>query len=137
MPVIPNDARTTKRWKLLIGLDEYQGHTSAIEYPSNQTATTWRGGDDNTIGDLADGDQVVNITVAQDTDNEESLYRLMFDNEGTEATLIVYPHYDGTFAVTSDIKLLRPPLTMNKGGAIIEHTVACPSTVPTIYVETP
>lgn len=140
MAVVPNGARVPKRWKLTLlrdgelgEADEYQGHTSAIEWPSNQSAYTWRGGDDNTITDLADGDQLCNVTVAQDT-TEGSLYRVMWDHAGERATLQYWPEYDGDFGVTAQITLMRPPLLTNRGGAIVEHTVPCPSTEPTAIV---
>lgn len=135
MVVVANNARVPKRWKLEveIGTDvpkaEYQGHTSAIEWPSSQSAVTWKGGDDNTLTDVADGDQVCNLTVAQDF-TEGSLYRIMREHAGKRATLTYFPEYGGAFGVSAEITLIRPPLLTNKGGTIIEHVVACPSTVP-------
>lgn len=136
MVVVNNNAKITKRWKLEVevGSDvpaaEFQGHTSAVEWPSNQSAVTWRGGDDNTLTDVADGDQICNITVAQDT-TEGSLYRVMREHQGKRATISFWPIYgDDTFAVKADITLMRPPILANKAGAFIEHVVACPSTVP-------
>jgi hypothetical protein len=119
-PIVPNTARRTKRWKITIGEDEYQGHTSAIEIPS--TPVIWRGGDDNTIVD--DGDVLVNITMAQDVENAESLYRLMYDNPNTPATLEFSPHYDGTFVVSVDVTLVRPPVRASRDGNIPEVQVA-------------
>jgi len=137
MVVVANKAKIPKRWKLEVevGADvpkaEFQGHTSAIEWPSSQQAVTWRGGDDNVITDVADQDQVCNITVAQDL-TDGSLYRVMYDHQGKKATLTYEPEYGGPFAVSAEITLMRPPLLTNRGGAIIEHTVAVPSTVPTV-----
>lgn len=143
MAIIANAAKVPKRWKLEVTpdiegetADEYQGHTSAIEWPTNQTAVTWRGGDDNTITDVAEGDQLCNVTVAQDF-TEGSLWRVMREHAGKQATLTFWPEYDGAFAVTAEITLMRPPLLVNKGGTIIEHVVACPSTVPEDVPPTP
>jgi len=134
--VVANKARVPKRWELSVQVGEdvppalYQGHTSAIEWPTNQSAYTWRGGDDNTITDVADGDQVCNITVAQDF-TAGSLYRVMREHAGKRATLRFYPDPEARdFGVQSEITLMRPPLTVNKAGQIIEHTIACPSSVP-------
>lgn len=137
MAVQPNNAKVTKRWKLEVESadaeltkTEFQGHTSAVEWPTNQSAVTWRGGDDNTLTDVADGDQLCNVTVAQDF-TEGSLYRVMREHAGKRATLTFWPEYgNDTFAVQATITLMRPPLLTNKGGTFIEHTVACPSTVP-------
>lgn len=142
MGIIQNNARVPKRWKLTLLTeggtpgDEFQGHTSAIEFPSNETAVTWRGGDDNTITDIAQGDQVCNVTVAQDL-TEGSLYRVMWDHAGEKAALEFEPEYGGEFAVAAEVTLLRPPLLTNKAGTVIEHVVALPSTVPSVVTPTP
>lgn len=148
MSVIPNKARVPKRWKLELALldettgepegvaDEYQGHTSGVEWPGNQTPYSWRGGDDNTISDIADGDALCNVTVAQDL-TEGSLYRTFRGNVGRRARIVYWPEYDGEYAETADITIIRPPLLTNKAGQIIEHTVGMPSTVPVLYVPAP
>lgn len=142
MAVIPNAARVPKRWKLEVAIaegspDEYQGHTSAIEWPSSQTPYTWRGGDGNTLTDIADADQLCNITVAQDL-TAGSLYRVMRENAGATAVLTYWPEYDvEDFAVQATITLMRPPLKTDRAGQIIEHVVGCPSTVPVDFTPTP
>lgn len=133
-----NTARATKRWKALIGEDEYQGHTSAIEYNGNSSATNWKGGDDNEIPDVNSGDPTIAITMAQDSSNADSLYRLFFDApEGTDMTLIWYPHYADTFAVSVDLKTMQPPLVTNRQGGIPEVTLTLPCTRAVPYVPTP
>jgi len=119
MAVIDNSARATKRWKLTIGEDEYQGHTSGIEV--EPAIATWKGGDGNTITD-DDGCQV-RITMAQDSENATSLWRLFRDNAGTPATLVINPHHDGTFEESVDVQLVKPPLRMSRDGNIPEVQV--------------
>ncbi|MCC2034119.1 hypothetical protein [Microbacterium allomyrinae] len=116
MTVPANTAKRTKRWKLKIGADEYQGHTSAIAI--NPNPVTWQGGDDNTLTD--DGDVQVQLTVAQDTANADSLYRLCHDNPGQAAVLEVFPHYDDEFSVTVNTVLVRPPLNLARAAQIPE-----------------
>ena len=130
MAAIENTARATKRYKLTIQSEdgttaEYQGHTQAIEAPvASQTTTVF--GDGNKIVDESN-ENVVNITLAQDTENPDSLWRLMRENPGVKAELVVWPHYDGTYAETATITFVRPPLSTNvtTTGPIL-HTVACP-----------
>lgn len=120
----PNTAKATKRWKALIGTDEYQGHTSSIDYNPNYSGTVWKGGDDNTIADVTPGDPTISIGTAQDTENPDSLWRLMHDSPaGTPMTLIWYPHYDGTFALSVDFKTIKPQLLTNRAGGIPEITI--------------
>lgn len=135
MAVINNEARATKRWKALIGADEYQGNTSDISYNGNSTGQVWKGGDANDIPDVTPGDPTIAITMAQDTENADSLYRLFWDaEEGTEMTLIVYPHYDGTYAYQVKLRTIHPPNTVNRAGGIPEVTVTLPCTRKTTYV---
>lgn len=116
-----NTARATKRWKAAIGTDEYQGHTSAIDYQPNYSGTTWKGGDENTIADVAPGDPTITITMAQDTENEDSLYRVIDDSPaGTEITLKWYPHYDGDYNKTVKFKTVKLPLITNRAGGVPE-----------------
>lgn len=115
----PNTAKRTKRWKLQIGEHEYQGHTSAIDV--NPNPVSWQGGDGNTIGD--DGDATVVMSIAQDTANALSLWRLMNDNVGQAATLEVWPHYDDEFSISVDTTLVRPPLKTTRAAEIPEVQV--------------
>lgn len=138
MSVISNTARATKRWKALIGADEYQGNTSAIEYNGNSSGTVWKGGDDNEIPDVTAGDPTIALTMAMDTANADSLYRLLFDApEGTEMTFIWYPHYDDTYAVTVDFRSIQPPMRTDRAGGIPEVTVTLPCTRAVPYVAGP
>lgn len=129
MPTPANTARATKRWKLLIGTDEYQGHTSKIDITPK--ITTWEGGDGNTKTDDAGCD--VAIGMAADYENPDSLWRVMRDRAGEAATLQVYPHHDGTFFESVDITLQRPPMTMARGASIPEVNV----TLPGVYTPAP
>jgi hypothetical protein len=127
MPVIDNTARATQRWKALIGTDEYQGNTSAIEYNGNSSGTVWKGGDNNELPDVTPGEPTIAITMAQDSENADGLWRLFFDAaEGTEMTFIVYPHYDGTFAYSVVLRTIQPPVLVNRAGGIPEVTVTVP-----------
>lgn len=133
-----NTARATKRWKLLDGTEEFQGHTSAIDYNPNQSGTVWKGGDDNTIPDVTAGDPTIAITMAQDTENPDSLWRLFHDSPtGTEKTFVWYPHYDGTFALQVDLKTMKPQLITNRAGGIPEVTITLPCSEATTYVAGP
>ena len=116
-----NTARATKRWKAAVGTVEYQGHTSAIDYQPNYSGTTWKGGDNNTIADVTPGDPQITITMAQDTENAESLYRIIDDSPaGTEIELKWYPHYDGDYFKTVKFKTVKLPLTTNRAGGTPE-----------------
>lgn len=133
MAVPANNARSTKRWKALLGVDEYQGHTSAIEYNGNSGQTVWKGGDGNTIPDVTPGDPSITITMAQNTENPASLYRILDDApEGTLLTLIWYPHYDGHYAKQTTISTKKPPMKTDRSGGIPEVTVqlSCSEAVP-------
>jgi len=131
---IANTARVTKRWKLLNNTDEYQGHTSAIEYNDNTSTSSWKGGDDNTIADIVPGEPSIQLTMAMDTENEDSLWRVLFDADpGTKMTFVWYPHYDGTFAVQVEITTLRPPLKTDRAGGVPEVQVTLPCTEATPY----
>lgn len=127
MSIIENTAKATKRWKLQIDENEYQGHTSAIDYADNDTSTVWKGGDNNTIADVTPGDPTLSITMAEDTANAEGLFRLLFDAPiGTPMTLTFNPHYDDEFAVSVDFKSIRPPLHTDRAGGVPEVTVSLP-----------
>nr|WP_278101897.1 hypothetical protein [Microbacterium proteolyticum] len=119
MPAPVNTTKRTKRWGLVIGADEYQGHTSAVEI--NPNPVSWQGGDNNTVVD--DGDVTLTLTVAQDTENSESLWRLLHDNAGEQATFKVYPHHDGTFFQSVDVTLVRPRLVASRDGKMPEVQV--------------
>jgi hypothetical protein len=135
MPTPANTARATKRWKAMIATDEYQGHTSAIDYNPNYTGSVWKGGDDNTIADVIPGDPTIAITMAQDTENADSLWRLFHDSPaGTPLTLIWYPHYDGTFALSVDLKTIKPQLITNRAGGIPEITITLNCSEAETYV---
>lgn len=127
MTVVNNTARTTKRWRLTIGTDEYQGHTSSIEV--TPTVNEWKGGDANSI--YGDDEAQVAITMAQDTENPESLYCLFRDNRNTKATLVINPHYDGTYEDALEVTLVRPPLVMARDGNVPEVSI----TVTGTYVD--
>lgn len=129
MTTPPNTARATKRWKLLKGTDEFQGHTSSIEITPK--IVSWQGGDGNSVVD--DDGCTVAIVMAQDTENPASLWSVMRDGAGEQATFIVGPHYDGTFEESVDVTLVRPPLRMARGGAIPEVTV----TLDGVYTPAP
>ena len=134
MTIPANTARVTKRWKLLDGTTELQGHTSSIEYNDNTSTSSWKGGDDNTIADIVPGDPSIAITMAQDTENEESLWRALFDAEpGTKKTFIWYPHYDGLFAVQVEITCMRPPLKTDRAGGVPEVSITLPCTEAVPY----
>lgn len=131
-------ARATKRWKAQIGTDEYQGETSSIDYNPNYSGTVWKGGDNNTISDVAPGDPTLTVTLAQDTENPDSLWRLFHDADaGTSMNFVWYPHYDGTFALQTTISTIKPQLITNRAGGIPEITVTLPCSEATTYVETP
>lgn len=129
MTIIDNTAKATQRWAANIGTDSYQGHTSAIEYNGNSSGTTWKGGDNNTIPDVTPGDPTIAITMAEDFENPDSLFRLLWEApEGTEMDLIVYPHFGGTFAYMVTIRTIQPPTVVNRAGGIPEVTVTLPCT---------
>ena len=133
-----NTAKATKRWKAQVGEDEYQGHTSAIDYNPNQSGTVWKGGDENTIADVVPGDPSIAITMAQDTENADSLWRLFHDSPtGTPITLIWYPHYDGTFALSVDLRTMKPQLVTNRAGGVPEITLQLPCSEAVTYDPTP
>ncbi len=116
-----NTARATKRWKAAVGTTEYQGHTSSIDYQPNYSGTVWKGGDDNTIPDVTPGEPAITIAMAQDTENEESLYRIIDDSPaGTEITLTWYPHYDGTYFKTVTLRTVKLPMITNRAGGLPE-----------------
>jgi hypothetical protein len=133
MTVPANTARATKRWKALIGTDEYQGHTSAIEYNGNTGSSVWKGGDGNTLADVTPGDPSISLTIAQNTENPQSLWRLLMDSpEGTQLTLIWYPHYDGTYALQTTLATKKPPMKTDRAGGVPEVTVqlSCTEAIP-------
>ncbi|WP_345751380.1 hypothetical protein [Microbacterium rhizophilus] len=128
MTAIQNTARATKRLKLVVTNaetqveEEWQGHVQGVELPVPQQTTT-RFGDGNSVSE-AGVDQKAIVKLAQDTDNEASPWRFMRKNAGKKATLIVWPHYDGTYAETVVVTLAKPPLNtdVTVAGPII-HTV--------------
>lgn len=127
-------AKATKRWKALIGTDEYQGDTSAIDYNPNYSGTVWKGGDENTIADVVPGDPTLAITMQQDTETPTSLWRLFHDAPaGTKMTLVWWPHYDGTFALQTEISTIKPQLITNRAGGIPEITISLPCTEAITY----
>lgn len=133
-----NTAKATKRWQLKDGVDEYQGHTSAVDYNPNYSGTVWKGGDENTISDVAPGDPSISITMAQDTENPDSLWRLFHDSPvGTEKTFIWFPHYGGTFALEVKLKTLKPQLVTNRAGGVPEVTLQLPCSEATTHVPAP
>lgn len=130
-------AKATKRWKAQIGTAEYQGETSSIEYNPNYSGTVWKGGDGNTIADVAPGAPALTIIMAQDTEDADSLWRLFHDSPaGTPMVLTWFPHYDGTFSVTTTLSTIKPPLKTDRTGGIPEITLQLPcselETVPPI-----
>lgn len=138
MTTPPNTAKATKRWKALIGTDEYQGHTSSIDYNPNYSGTVWKGGDGNTIADVVPGNPAITMAMAQDTENEESLWRFFHDApSGTEVTFIWYPHYGGTFALETTFKTVKPPMKTDRAGGVPEVTIQLACTEATTYVSGP
>lgn len=134
MTVKPNTAKATKRWKAQLGDDEYQGHTSAIDYNPNSSGTVWKGGDENTIADVVPGDPSIAITMAQDTENTDSLWRLFHDAPaGTELTLVWYPHYGGTFGLEVKLRTMKPQLVTNRAGGVPEITITLPCSEATTH----
>lgn len=134
MTIPVNTARATKRWKLMTGTSEYQGHTSAVEYSDGSSGLVWKGGDDNTIADVQPGDPSIAITMAQDTDNPESLWSVLDAAEvGSKLPFIWWPHYDGTYATQTEITVLPMPLKTDRAGGVPEVTVTFPCTRRTPY----
>lgn len=129
MTVPANTVRRTKRWKAQIGADEYQGHTDNISI--TPTTATFQGGDGKDVVDNSDA-QIV-LSVAQDTENAASLWRVLHDRAGETATLTLFPHYDGDFNVVVETTLVRPPLTVQRGTDMPKVQVTLTGT----YVEAP
>lgn len=131
-------AKATKRWKALIGTDEYQGETSSIEYNPGYSGTVWKGGDGNTIADVVPGDPTITIIMQMDTENTTSLWRLFHDAPaGTPMELTWAPHYDGTFALKTTLSTIKPPVTTNRAGGIPEVTVQLPCSEAVTAVNVP
>lgn len=134
MTVPANTAKATKRWKAQVGTDEYQGHTSGIDYDNGFSGTTWKGGDGNTLADIVPGDPSITFTLAQDTENPDSLWRLLHDSPvGTQFPFIWYPHYGGTFALSTVITTFPPKLVTTRAGGIPEISITLPCTLAETY----
>lgn len=129
--------RPQKNIKFEVGADSYEKQVSNVNWPGAQSAIYWQGGTpDAKVVDIAEGNEVCNITLIQAWDDPDSLCRFMFEHAGEEATVTYFPHADDDFAVTASITIMRPQI----GGQVNqfnEATIACPSTKPVVAPAAP
>jgi hypothetical protein len=126
--------RPQKDIRVKIEADNYEKQVSDVNWPNPATAVTWRGGTpDAIVSDIAEGNEVCNITLIQAWDDPESLCVFMFEHAGEKAQISYKPHADSNFEITAEITLMRPTIG-GKTNQFNEATIACPSTTPKVAV---
>lgn len=120
---------------LSIGTDNYEAHTSQVEFAPTAAQVTWTGLANNTHAATGTATWVCNIALAQDWGTPNSLSQYLHDNEGAVVPCTFTPaDGQGTFEATLTI---TPGAIGGTAGAFAVATVALGSTKPEFTPATP
>ncbi|WP_419707663.1 hypothetical protein [Promicromonospora sp. NFX87] len=86
---------------LLIGTDNYETHTSQVEFTPTASQVSWTGLGNNTVTSQTTATWVCTLALAQDWDTPDSLSQYLMDNEGIPVACTFTPaDGQGSFAST-------------------------------------
>lgn len=113
---------------LSIGADNYEAHTSQVEFAPTAAQISWTGLANNTHSATATATWVCNIALAQDWGTTNSLSQYLHDHEG-EVVPVTFTPADGQGSFDADITI-TPGAIGGTAGAFAVATVALGSTKP-------
>lgn len=119
---------------LTIGLDEYNLHTSQVEFTPTSAAVTWTGLGGNTYSSTGTATWTVTMALAQDWTTADSLSRYLMDHEGEEVEITFAPQA-GEASFTSTVTIAPGGIGGTAGAvAVASVTLSCtkPVFVPAI-----
>ncbi|MEU4361200.1 hypothetical protein [Promicromonospora sp. NPDC023987] len=113
---------------LMIGTDNYEAHTSQVEFTPTVSAVSWTGLANNTVTSQTTATWGCTIALAQDWGTLNSLSQYLMDNEGLVVPCTFTPASgQGSFAANITI---TPGAIGGTAGAFAVATVTLGSTKP-------
>ncbi len=113
---------------LVIGTDNYEAHTSQVEFVPTTSAVSWTGLANNTVTSQTTATWACTIALAQDWGTTNSLSQYLMDNEGDVVACTFTPATgQGSFAASITI---TPGAIGGTAGAFAVATVTLGSTKP-------
>ena len=113
---------------LMIGTDNYEAHTSQVEFIPTAAQVSWTGLANNTVNSQTTAAWVCTLALAQDWTTTNSLSRYLMDNEGEVVDVTFTPATgQGSFAATVTI---TPGGIGGTAGAFAVATVTLGCTKP-------
>lgn len=128
MAVIASAPFVLRDVDLMIGTDNYEAHTSQVEFTPSASQVSWTGLANNTITSQTTATWLVNIALAQDWGTVNSLSQYLMDNEG-EVVPITFTPATGQGSFTADVTI-TPGAIGGTAGAFAVATVALGCTKP-------
>ena len=132
MAIIAVDPILLGECKLTFGTDDYEAHVSSAAFtPQNNSPVTWKGLTPTArFSKTPRADWTLDLELAQDWETAAALSRYLFENEGTDVSVVFEP-VDGGASATATVSIA--PGTI--GGAvdtIPTSTVSMGSTRPVL-----
>jgi hypothetical protein len=112
-----------KDCKFKVAADNYEGHTSAVEFVPTASTVVWNGlTPAASFTDVATATWVCNVALAQDWETTDSLSRYLFENEG-EAVEVEFEPVSGGTGFEATI-VITPGSIGGSGGAVAVASVS-------------
>ena len=120
MPAIAVAPFVLKDAQFTVALDNYEAHTSQVEFVPSVQTLTWQGlTPPSQYSDVGPATWTCQVTLAQDYDEALSLATFLFDHEGEKIPMTFEPQAGGT-GFTADV--IITPGTI--GGAVNTYAEA-------------
>lgn len=133
MPLVPVQPFVLKNISLVVDVDDFASHvSSAALVPSTKTETlTWHGLTDApdaafTEASPAETEWVLNLTAAQDWDNDDSLVEYMFAHAGEKKTVQLVPKAGSGQTSFTVVATMVPPQIGGDYKQVQTSTLSCP-----------
>lgn len=119
MTVIAVKPKVFKKYKVKIGVDNYEAHVSAVTLTPSATAQNWRGADGVNHAATGDAAWTCQLDYAQDWETPNSLAIYLLNNEGLAKDVEFFPLETGP-KFTATIIITPGPI----GGAVDAYGTA-------------
>jgi hypothetical protein len=113
---------------LVIGADNYEAHTSQVEFTPTTSQVSWTGLANNTVTSQTTATWQCTIALAQDWGTPNSLSQYLMDNEG-EVVSVTFTPASGQGSFEADVTI-TPGAIGGTAGAFAVATVTLGSTKP-------
>lgn len=113
---------------LQIGADNYEAHTSQVEFVPTAASVSWTGLANNTVTGTSTATWVCTLALAQDWGTANSLSQYLHDHEG-EVVAVTFTPATGQGTFTADVTI-TPGAIGGTAGAFAVSTVSLGCTKP-------